>query len=182
MKKFLTILFAMLLLCGMSNGVLAILVDLPDTAEFGYFLDTESGLIWMDIDSYFNKNYFEVESVLVGTGFHIAKLEETQQLQNSSNMQTWEELKLIIGDSASRELIWGFFDDGNGNNLESWMEWWHDFGHTDWHVWIDCDLKEYKWPDLGAWVVSDAPGPEPSTWLLLLFGLSGMVGIKKKFN
>ena len=27
-----------------------------------------------------------------------------------------------------------------------------------------------------------APAPEPSTWLLLLFGLAGIVGIKKKFS
>lgn len=80
---------------------------------------------------------------------------------------------------------WGYtnWQSGEPNNrfgLEDALTWYHDgFANADGFTWNDRDPLHPRY-SLVEWDTN--PVPEPSTCLLLLFGILGMVGVKKKFS
>ena len=123
MKKLLVslVLFAIISFVAVGSAS-AMIIDLPDNM----FRDQVTDNVWMDFSQFYNQTYAQVEASLVGTGFHLATLEELMALQSTLpldvNGDTWLQYESIMGANApSREIIWGIYDSEQVNSINwSW--------------------------------------------------------------
>ena len=89
------------------------------------FQDTNTNLVWLDLDNFFDatSTYDSIVALLSGSGFHLASLAELQGLEASipaipANFAS--EVPIVGGNYAgsphatgTRNLMWGIYEDGN---------------------------------------------------------------------
>ena len=197
MKKFSVLAAAFALSCSVSSFANAGVVNTANVGSQGAFIDTTTGLTWLDLDNFWTTgSYNTVKASLVGTGFHIATLSELLALE-ASMTGSFAANAMIIGanysgkpGNGSRDLMWGVYDDGDADSNAGYGYKYAASGWNNYSNQIDQNSSligaNLVAKDLGAWVVSDGVRatsvPEPASMLLLGAAMMGMFGARLKRN
>ncbi|MCP4404143.1 MAG: hypothetical protein GY801_43405, partial [bacterium] len=103
MRKVLVTIVACMLMTGVFVGVShATLIDLDDVDGKGYFKDSETQMIWMDLDNFFGMTYGEAHAMLDGTGFSLATHAQMATLEayiGASDLLVGGSDQLMLGSS-----------------------------------------------------------------------------------
>ena len=178
MKKILTVITFGLLLLGAAGIANSAVVDVVSGGGTGYFYDTETKLLWYDVDSFLGMTIDQVVAAVEGTGFHLA---------------SQEEIEAISGINATTILYMGGSYDTESQTTKAYglaaesMMW--DYGR----IWLEGYSNMYQmnimpaetnqaYSGYGAWVVSDHAVPIPSALYLLGVGVVGIIGVKQRKN
>lgn len=168
-------------------------VNHSDVGGYRAFQDTSSGLVWLDLDNFWGgTTYNSLNALLSSSGFHIATTAELAGLQSSipAVPANFASEVLVVGGNyvghptagISRNLIWGIYEDGNAADGVSYS--WKFDTDTNWNFSSNSvgvnDAFTSQNPDLGAFVVANAPVPEPGTWLLFGLGATGLVLFRRR--
>jgi hypothetical protein len=156
----------------------------PTVGGYSTFTDTNTGLNWVRMDSFFDKSHNEMATAVTAAGFTVAGWSDVSALLETlplPNAATWDSYAAIMGRAPNRELIWGSFAPvkSNGN-----IDWAFSFrGASSWTA-FNFDWPANTAPNAGtrdadmniwAFVGGTPPVPEPATWAMMIAGF-GLVG------
>ena len=192
MKKMKNTCLALLAVLLSPITVHADVIDFGDVGGFSTFQDTITGRVWLDMDNFFDETAtfgtsgFDMIAAATAGGFQFATRADVEQLLFSLPLSggEWASYAAVMGYGIPRELIWGMYDDGDGNPYGwafaySYMESW-DFldNATDASSIQNSGLTGAV--DMGIWAYRVASVPEPGTLALLGIGLLGMGAARRK--
>lgn len=169
----------------------AAVVDYSNVGGLTTFQDTNTGRVWLDMNNFFNEASTtgttgnDMIAIAAANGFTFANSTDVHQLLDSLSLSggTWSSYASIMGYGKPRNLIWGMYDDGNGN---PYAYAWSFSGNSSWNYCTsNCTNADYVQNfgssgavDMGIWAYRTeivAAVPEPETYAMLLAGL-GLVG------
>lgn len=160
-------------LCALSSFAHAAVVDYADIDDLTTFQDTLTGRVWLDVDNFFDaaSNHGtrgpDMLSVAQQAGFTFATRADVLQLMRNRprSDDEWIHYAAVMGSGIPRSLIWGMYDDGNGNPF-GWV--WFPYGHGNWIIEVDrTDVNTIQNEghdgalDMGLWAYI-SPVPLPS--------------------
>jgi len=181
------ILTSLLLLAFAISPARATIIDVADSGGYGYFMDTDTGYTWLDMDNFFGMSYNQMVTVATSLGFTVATSTEVSQLLGSLPLTggEWSSYSSVMGSAPSRNLIWGAYDIGS-TTTHGW-QYAYDYD-TSWHYGSGSNDVIYNvgtvHADLNIWAYStsfSASVPETTSLLLMALGLIGLgVSVRKK--
>lgn len=186
MKKFFGALLVALAFVGVAKPVVsAPIVDYTDIGGLRTFLDQGTGLIWVDMDNFFDMSTAQMKAVVEAVGFTFADRATLETLLNSlplPDSATWDSYAAIMGSAPNRELIWGSYDDGGDPNFAGWA---FSFREDSSWSFVDSvvginDIPNSPGPftDMNIWAYQ--PIPEPSSLALGLIGAAAVGGYLRR--
>lgn len=204
MKNSLSLCVATLALLSAGNSVVqASVIDVSDVVVAGSsyraFQDTTTGLVWLDLDNFFQDDtatYNSIVTYLAGSGYHLASMTDLLLLMASipAIPANFDAEAVIVGANypgspyatGTRNLMWGIYEDGNSADGVSYV--WRFSSDTNWGVGPNIvsatavlNTVDPTDRDLGAWIVADAADvPEPAAAALVGLGLAWAALLRRK--
>lgn len=153
---------------------------------YGTFIEVNTGRIWMDMDSFFDKSTNEMVAAANLAGFTFATKADVQALLGGLLLTggEWASYKAIMMDAPNREIIWGSYDDG-GNPSNSGWAFAYDF-ETSW-TFSDGAVGNNTVPnggtqfaDMNIWAYREGAVPEPASIAMWGLGALGATFARRK--
>jgi hypothetical protein len=147
----------------------------------GTFKDTNTGLNWARLDTYFDQTHNFMAADVTSKGFTVANAATLNTLLSTLplNGGQWSSYAAIMGQAPNRELIWGSIAPVNTNGN---IDWWYAYSSdTSWQT------ESNAWPanivpngggssaDMNIWAYTGDVVPEPASWAMMIAGF-GLVG------
>ena len=186
--------FLLLAVLFLSLNVQAAVINDADIGGLRTFQDTYTGRVWLDLDNFYNADAtygltgFQMISAAEAAGFTFAQQSDVEELLNTLplNGGEWGSYSSVMGYSHPRNLIWGMYDDGDGNPYGwAWSSNGYDVSWNYRNNASDANIIQNYWIpgaiDLGIWAYkngSSAAVPEPAILSLLSMGLLGLAGLR----
>ena len=176
----LTVAATTLAFAGMNAN--AGVVNSSDINGLRTFSDTNTGMVWMDLDNYFDSatgtgsmTGLQMISAAQAAGFTVATRSQVQSLLDTLPLTggEWSSYAAVMGFGDPRDLIWGLTQDGQSYG---WA--WSYSPETAWNYSDACGVDLVAAgngagdQDLGVWAFRNGGQvPEPSTVALLAIAL-----------
>ncbi|TXH04846.1 MAG: PEP-CTERM sorting domain-containing protein [Rhodocyclaceae bacterium] len=176
----LTVATTMLAVAGMNAN--AAVVNSSDINGLRTFSDTSTGMVWMDLDNYFDSatgtgsmTGLQMISAAQAAGFTVATRSQVQSLLDTLPLTggEWSSYAAVMGFGDPRDLIWGLTQDGQSYG---WA--WSYSTDSTWQysgasgVDLVAAGNGAGSQDLGVWAFRNGGQvPEPSTVTLLAIAL-----------
>jgi len=174
-------LLGLVLLIAADRALAGPIVDHADINGLRTFKDEGTGLIWADLDNFFDQSFNEMKSAVEAAGFTVAEKSVVEELLNSLPLDgtgtLWDGHAAIMGRAPNRDLIWG----GYAPVIPGELAWAFSFrGNSFWSFDDDTGFDLDNVPnggsnvaDMNIWAFRETGViPEPST---LVLGLTGLV-------
>ena len=166
----------------------ATVIDVAPTGGYGYFQDTNTGRIWLDMNTFFSTSYGSMLTTATGLGLTVADLADVQELLNSLPLTggEWPSYSAIMGSAPNRGLIWGGYDNGLPNTTYDYawsysgdLSWNYDAVNHDYSVIENFGQLE---ADMNIWAYREGSAiPDcSSTIVLLALGAAGLVELRRQ--
>jgi PEP-CTERM motif len=148
------------------------------------FKDTNTGLNWARLDTYFNQTHNFMAADVTSKGFTVATTTTLNTLLSTLplNGGQWGSYAAIMGKAPNRDLIWGSIAPVNTSGN---IDWWYAFnGNISWqsaanvHPANAVPNVNSEVADMNIWAYTDGGGevvPEPASWAMMIAGF-GLVG------
>jgi hypothetical protein len=158
----------------------ATVIDHADVNGFRTFEDPETGLVWLDLDNFFDESLASMISQAQAAGFSFATRAEVEALLSDLPLTSGQftTYASIMGKAPNRDLIWGAYDDGGDPHgwafaFESDTSW--TFG-DDFALLSVTQNAGGDHADMNVWAIL----PEPTTAALCATALLGFAASRRR--
>lgn len=162
--------------------------DMGIVGGINYFRDTTTGYTWMDVNTFSNMTYAQVQSFLLTgpySNFHLANVTELFGVVTAvRQIRTDTAADMLAMGGVPGQSLQGYYNDSYFNNYTNWIGTASLYldGGLSYGGFNSAYITDVIRPNWGAFVVSTAPFsnpvPEPGTIVLLGSGLLGFIGFR----
>jgi len=191
LKHWVVAISATIALCQAAH---ANVVNSADVAALRTFQDSSTGRIWLDMDNFFDA---DATSGITGNamiaaaqaaGFTFATKSDVEQLLNTLPLDggQWTSYANVMGYGHPRQLIWGMYDDLNGDPFGFAWAWSDSFSWSYADDVTSANAVQNEGAngavDMGIWAYKLASNdvPEPDMLALLGLGFLGLCAARRK--
>lgn len=184
----------MLVIAPISSN--AAVINFADVGGFETFQDTNTGRVWLDLNNFFNETAtvgttgFDMITAAQAGGFQFAARADVVELFSGLPLGSgeWAGYAAVMGHGVPRQLIWGMYDDSDGNYFGYAYAYSNDTGWNLANNVTDANFVQNAGAsgavDMGLWGFREgnsiASVPEPGTLALFELGLLGMRFARRK--
>jgi len=179
--------FVISMVMAFSTSSQAGVINSSDVAGYGTFTDDVTGYIWLDINAFYGNagnphTAGQMKSLAEAAGFTIATLTDVRDLFSHMTLaNNWASNKAIIGDSSTRELIWGFTESETNSTVFNWAWVWSN--STSLQASTSTYNSNDRYSDIGIWAFKTSNStqvPEPTTLAIFALGILGLAARRFK--